>query len=261
MTEILCDNFQPESIIRMSNTLLLPQAQKDAIAKQQQAATAAAMPGQPPQAPPLPPEVQQAMTLPSIEEVQQLLKDEVGRTYRITIQTNSTVDVEATQDKQDVAECLNALSQFFNGLGPLVQAGAMPMAVAKQVLLSVVRRFRFGEEVETAVEQMPDQLPPQPQGPGGKPAAPGPDPQVIAAQSQADQAKAQTTMLTEQAKQRSLEMKAAQDEAEHNNKMQELALQNLNLRHSTLQASQAHANAMAKMAFEAANPPTPPQGS
>lgn len=99
--------------------------------------------------------------LPSFEEVLALLRSDLGRRYRLDIETNSTVELEATQDKQDVSELLIALGQYLNGVSPLVQNGVMPFPVAKSILLQIVRRFRFGEEVEEELEEMQPPEPPE----------------------------------------------------------------------------------------------------
>lgn len=126
-------------------------------AMQQQMPAPMGAPGQPPQPPQVPPEVQKAQVIlnsPSIEQLQQMLNDDKQRNYRIDIETNSTIDAEATEDKQDIAELLNAVSQFLNGIGPLIQSKVMPFEVAKAMLLTVVRRYNFGPEMEAQLEAM-----------------------------------------------------------------------------------------------------------
>jgi hypothetical protein len=59
---------------------------------------------------------------------------------------------------------MGVLSQFVQGMGPMVQQGVMPMGVAKSMLLAMVRRFRFGQEVEKQLMKIPDNIPPQNQG-------------------------------------------------------------------------------------------------
>ena len=92
-----------------------------------------------------------------------LLANDLQRNYRIDIETNSTVDAEATEDKANMGEFLNAVAQFMNGVAPLVQQGTMPFDAAKSILLAVTRRYRFGTEVEDDLKKM---QPTQPQGNG-----------------------------------------------------------------------------------------------
>ena len=117
---------------------------------------------EPPPPPQLPPEVQQQLQMPSWEELLKLLQDDIQRSFRIDIETNSTVDAEATEDKQDMGELLNAISQFLNGVAPLVQNGTMPFEVAQGMLLTVVRRYRLGPDLEDSLKKM--QAPQQQQG-------------------------------------------------------------------------------------------------
>ena len=113
-----------------------------------------------------PPEIaqqlQQVLSQPSWDEILGLLQNDLQRSYRIDIETNSTVDAEATEDKQNIAELLNAISQFLNGVSPLVQAGSMPFEVASGMLLAIVRRFRFGPELEDQLKEMKAPPPPPP---------------------------------------------------------------------------------------------------
>lgn len=128
----------------------------------QAAAQVAQVTGQQPPPPPDPKLVQTAQS-PAWEEILGLLRNDLQRNYRIDIETNSTVDVEATEDKKDIAEMLNAISQFFSGLAPLIQNGALPFELAKTMLLAVLRRFRFGDELEEQIQGM--QVPKPPMSP------------------------------------------------------------------------------------------------
>ena len=89
-----------------------------------------------------------------------LLANDIQRNYRIDIETNSTVDAEATEDKQNMGEFLNAIAQFMNGVTPMIKEGVMPFEAAKSILLAVTRRYRFGPEVEDDLQQMQAPKPP-----------------------------------------------------------------------------------------------------
>lgn len=123
------------------------QAQQIAQQVQQQAQAT----GQPPQ---LPPELQAALNSPSWEELMAVLQNDTQRNYRIDIETNSTVDAEATEDKKDIGELLAAMAQFLNGIGPMIKDGTVPFDVAQGILLAVVRRYRFGPELEDQLKKM-----------------------------------------------------------------------------------------------------------
>ncbi len=102
----------------------------------------------------------QLSQMPSWKEITDVLTgDKKG--YRIDIETNSTLDVEATEDKEHVAEFMNAMAQFMNGMMPMIENGVMPFPVAKQMMLGVVRRYRFGRDVEDELKKMEEPKPKQ----------------------------------------------------------------------------------------------------
>ena len=172
MGEIAMTKFSQQTLSQMTG-LQFPTAQQKQQAQMvlqqlqaqaQQMAQQPSMPGQPPAQPPAPPpQVMAAAQLPSWEEIMGLLTNDLQRNYRIDIETNSTVDAEATEDKQNMGEFLNAIAQFMNGAAPLVQQGVLPFDAAKSILLAVTRRYRFGPEVEDELKKM---QPPQQQGNG-----------------------------------------------------------------------------------------------
>ena len=109
------------------------------------------------------PQAIQILQSPAWADVMRILTDDYQRAYRVDIETNSTVEAEATDDKQGVAEVMNAMSQFLNGVSPLVRDGSMPFQTAQAMLLAVVRRYRFGPDIEDYIKQMQP-----PQQPGGE---------------------------------------------------------------------------------------------
>jgi hypothetical protein len=95
------------------------------------------------------------------DEVLKTLRDDMQRAYRIDIETNSTVEPEATEDQKHIAEVMNALAQYLNGIAPLVVKGVLPFEAAQSMLLAITRRFRFGPEIEDYIKAMKQ---PQPEG-------------------------------------------------------------------------------------------------
>ncbi len=212
MLEIAVTKLSPDTIKRMTGVQLPLAAEKQqaqAIAQQLQMQAPPLMPGQPPQAPQLPLEVEQILTLPTLEDVLAILQDDLQRSYRVDIETNSTVDLEATEDKQDMSELMNSIAQFLNGVAPAVEQGVLPFEAAKAMLLGIVRRFRFGDDVEEQLKKMTAPQPPQ-----EKP-DPKTSPEVMAAQAQAEATKANLEL-------RKMQMEMEHSQAEHAMKMEEL---------------------------------------
>jgi hypothetical protein len=151
--------------------------------------------GGPPQPPdPLAPQIQeleQQLAKPSWGEVLGLLKSQLQRGWAIDVETDSTVDPEATEDRQQMGEVLQAFGQAMGQLLPFVQQGLLPMPVLKAMLKDIVKKFRFGAGVEEAIDQMADQLPPQPEPEGV---------QIAKIKAQSDQQKGQGNPEVEKAK-------------------------------------------------------------
>lgn len=100
------------------------------------------------------PEALATLAKPHWDAVMKMLRDNTQRAYRIDIETNSTVDVEATEDQKQMSEVLQAVSQFIQGVAPLIQSGSMPFEVAQSMLLGIVRRYRMGSEIEDYIKAM-----------------------------------------------------------------------------------------------------------
>lgn len=97
---------------------------------------------------------QKTLSVPAWEDVIGTLKDDMNRSWKIDIETNSTVDIDATEDKKDMAEIMNAMAQFMNGIAPMMEAGLMDFEAAKTMLVSVARKLRFGIDIEDRIANM-----------------------------------------------------------------------------------------------------------
>lgn len=167
MLEVAASKFSEETWAKMTGLPFLTTSQREqvdqvAAAVKVQAAQMAAAGQQP-----TPQQLQQLQQLqaelakPVWGAVLEMLRDDTQRAYRIDIETNSTVEAEATEDQKNIAEVMNALGQFLNGVTPLVVKGALPFNAARAMMLAIVRRFRFGPEIEDEIKQMQQ---PQPEG-------------------------------------------------------------------------------------------------
>jgi hypothetical protein len=264
--EIISEKFQPETLEAMTLVNLPHQADVDAKlaqmkAQYQQAAMQAQQQGQQPPPPPqLPP--------PPItwEKVIEAMRSDATRTYRVDIETDSTLSASQDSDMQGMNDLLGGLAKIMQGFGPAVQEGAMDVSVLKELMLVVTRRAKMGTAIEDVIEKMK-----QPQ--------PKPDPN--AGQMQIEQGKLQATaaendkqrqhdMQLEQMKvqiegakhQRELQAKAQADELaarmsmeteQHKQQMQDAQVQRQNeieAARDTHQAQLEHERELAKMAFE-----------
>ena len=145
----------------------------------QMIAQAAQMQGQQPDT-----QVMKILQAPNWGDVLKVLQDDIQRAYKIDIETNSTIDVEATEDQKNIGDFMNAMGQLMAGVTPMVESGAMGFEQAQSLILAVVRRFRFGTEVEDSFKNM---KPPE----KGNPEAAAAQQEMQKAQMEAQQTQAQ----------------------------------------------------------------------
>lgn len=160
-----------------------------------------------------PPELVAKLQMPTFEQVLAALRDDLTRSYKIDIETDSTIEAEATEDKQEVTDALTALGQALSSISPLVQQGILPFEAAKTFLLVVARKFKFGVEIEDQINAM-QQPAQQPQD--GEKAAAGPSPEQM-------KAEADVALTKAQAEVEKIRLEMEQSRQEHVQKMEELA--------------------------------------
>jgi hypothetical protein len=153
MLEIAANKFGEETWAKMTGLPYLTEQKFQELQSIVAAATPAAQAGDQQAAQALQ-QAQQQLQQPQWSQILGLLKDDLQRAYRIDIETNSTVVPEAVEDQKNISEVMTALGQFLNGVGPLIQRGVMPFQAAQSMMLAIVRRFRFGPEIEDYVKQM-----------------------------------------------------------------------------------------------------------
>lgn len=192
--EIIGEHFSPETLETMTAVKLPHQAEVEA--QMQQALIQAQMAGQPA------PQMPQPVTW---EQVMQVLQSDKQRTFKIDVETDSTIAASIEADMQGMKETLGAVVELFNGLGPAVQMGALPVEALKELTLAVTRRAKMGNAVEDALDKI-------------KAPAPQADPNAAAAQ--AEQAKAQVEAQKHQA-----EMQFKQQEAQANAQLEQMKMQ------------------------------------
>lgn len=227
--ELIGEHFTPETLSQMTG-LQFP-TQEEKMMAQMQMQQMQMMQQEPD------PQMMKMMELPTWEELQEVMQSDDMRAYNINIETDSTIEADQQADQQAISELMTAMGSFMAGLTPAVQAGAISMESGKKLLTSVVRRFRFGREVEDALDQEEDQ-PQQNNAQQAEQQAAQMELQAQQQQMQADMQKAQMdgqiAQQEAQAKQAMIQLEAqkAAREAEysaleHQQKMRELELKRL----------------------------------
>lgn len=146
MLELAATKFSEETWSGITGLPFTTSQQRQQLEMQAQVLT---MQGQP-----IPPQLQQQLAQPVWTQILELLRDDLSRSYRIDIETNSTVEPEATEDQKAISDLLGMLGQYLNGVGPLIAKGVLPFQAAQSMMLAISRRFRFGQEIEDSLKQM-----------------------------------------------------------------------------------------------------------
>lgn len=152
--------------------------------------------------PPGPEVAQMAQTLasPSWEDLLSSLKDDAARSYLVDVESDSTLDSSAQTDKQEVSEFVMALSQLVGALAPLAQMGEGGIAVARDILLAVANKFRFGRELKDTLEKIPANPTNQPNNEEEKKALDKAKKDIESGKAQLEQQQKQLEQATSQAK-------------------------------------------------------------
>lgn len=254
--EIVAEHFSAETIIEMTG--MVDNVMKELPTPQMPAQQGPQQPGMPmPQPDPaMLAQMQKQRALQVLGQALELLKSDKMRTFRIDIETDSTVEADQAVDKEAVVEFMSASAQFLNQALPVAQAAPPLIKPLAEAMLYSMRRFKMGRSVEAAFEQALEQLEQaaqQPPGQGGDPKAEADaqaaqmtakatqvkaqsDVQVAQIKAAAEIQKTQTEMQVQQAEltlkaqklqaeMRKIEMEAAAAEAQHRITMQRMAQQ------------------------------------
>lgn len=105
------------------------------------------------------PQVLQDMTGDQITpEIIELLRSDKLRSYRIDIETDSTIFEDAEGEKKARTEMVVAITTFMEKWGPIVQAQPVMIPLAFELLNFALAPFKAGKGIEDAVEQAKTQL-------------------------------------------------------------------------------------------------------
>jgi len=234
--EVVCDLFQPETMMVMSGVKLMTSQQKQQVQLQQQQYQMIAQRAQqmgvqpPPPPPPAPPK--EMMDDPAIDDVVQMLRNDNIRGFRIDIETDSTIEPDEDAEKKNRMEFASVIGQFIAQAGPVAQEMPMLVPVLGEVLLFVARGFRTGRQLENSLEEAIGMV-------SQAATAPKPPPQP----SPDEQIKLQTTQVKANAEQQKAKLSVVQAGLEHRQAMQKLASQQL-------VDNQAHQQDMERMATQ-----------
>lgn len=166
----------------------------------------------------MPPEKQE-MFYPALE----LLRNDRLRTFRIDIETDSTIAIDEDQALESWAKYLDGLNNIFGNVQQVMQFRPELMKPMLEVAIEGIRQLRAGRGTEGAFEKALEEIEAADKEARENPQPPPPDPQMIRAQNesqklQMDGQKAQADFQLEQQK---LGMQGQKDQMEFQLKMGE----------------------------------------
>jgi len=170
--EIMAENFQPQTLLAMSQYDSIPTAQSiqgQVMQIQQQVEQAKQNPQLMAQAQQNPEEaqkllqqaqeqIQELQSKITIEQVFEFLRNERMRPFTLEIETDSTIHPDENSNKQRVTEFLGALASALAQLSPMVAAQPETAPFAAEVLKFAVSPFRAGRELEAAIDDFAEQI-------------------------------------------------------------------------------------------------------
>jgi hypothetical protein len=114
---------------------------------------------------------------PLFPQALELLKQDAQRSYRIDIETDSTIRGDVTRNMEQMTQFVQGSGAYFQAMAPAVESGALPMEAAITIYSSFARQFRLGKEVEDLLDRLGQQA--------KQPQPPKPDPVQIKAEADA----------------------------------------------------------------------------
>lgn len=227
MGEIICEHFSLDTIKAMCGVELLTAQEKQQIQQQiaamqqhqqkmqmlQQQVQQAQQSGQQinpmmveqaqmaigPAPQPPDPKRMELMKQPSWDDVHGLLQDGAHRSFRIDIETDSTIAQDEQQERESRLEFASTMSELLQGAEKIVTtAPELALAIA-ETFMFVLRSYRVGRPTESAFQEAMDKLVAKAEQP--QPPKPEPSVQVAQIKAQSDQHQAQQNAQLEQQKQ------------------------------------------------------------
>lgn len=162
--EIIGEQYSVETLMLVSGIQLPTDEQKF---EAQTLAEQAEQTGQEP-----PEGTQEALQAPTWDEVKAVMASDALRSFRVDIETNSTILEDLGQAQQNISAFVEGFGVFVTAVGPAVQAGVMPMDVVSDLLIGFARNFKLGRQAEDALERLGQQA--------KQPQEDKPDPEALA---------------------------------------------------------------------------------
>jgi len=180
--ELMAEHYEPHILEKMTGIKGAdPRKKQQAMMMAQQA-----------QGQPLPPEVQDILNDPTWDEMMAVMRDDKMRSYRIDIETDSTVFEDAEGEKQARVEFVNTLGGFLEKALPVVQSAPEMTGMVFEAMDFMVRGFKIGRSFEDVIDETKQDVLSKQKQAQSQP--PQPDPAMIEAEQKAKAKQAEMQM-------------------------------------------------------------------
>lgn len=88
-------------------------------------------------------------------QVEELLRSDAMRSYRIDIETDSTIRGDVTRNLDQMSQFIQGTAQFAQAVGGMVQTVPALLPMFTEVYASFARKFDLGKQAEDALDQIP----------------------------------------------------------------------------------------------------------
>jgi hypothetical protein len=188
--QVICKFYPPELIVEMSGVMNTPD-------------------GQDPQ---------------MLQAAIQMLSNSTIRDFHIAVEADSLAQIDEQAEKQGAQEAVQAIGLFLREAMPMVGSAPETLPMASEMLLFLVRRFKAGRGLESAVERAMKALQDKADQAAQQPPAPDPEQMKMQALGQSEQMKMQAQTQSDQMKLQA-EMQMAQARADFDMQMQQAKTQ------------------------------------
>jgi len=164
--QVICKFYPPELIVQMSGVMNTPD-------------------GQDPQ---------------RLQAALEMLSNSTIRDFHIAVEADSLAQIDEQAEKQGAQEAIQAIGMFLREAIPMITQAPETLPMASEMLLFLVRRFKAGRGLESAVERAMKAL--QDKADAATQQQPSPPPEMLQmqAEQQAEQMRMQAQAQTEQMK-------------------------------------------------------------
>jgi hypothetical protein len=104
-------------------------------------------------------------------EVERLLRDDVARTFRVDVESDSTLEPDEMAEKQARTEFTQAITMFMKEAAPVVTSSPATAKLLGDLLTFTVRGYKKADQLEQAIEQWSEEMQQQASQPRPDPAA------------------------------------------------------------------------------------------